>query len=171
MWRSIGVVADPSVGEMRFVVDANVGKLTKWLRLLGYDAVFFGGKSDGEMIALGLSEDRVVLTRDTHIFEWGIVRNGRVRALFISADDPETQMRQVVNDLRLEIPGKSFTRCLECGHLLKPIPKNEIEHRVPPYVFQTQDQFQECPGCGRVFWRGTHWRSMVDKVKKLANNP
>ncbi len=155
---------------MKFIVDANVGKLTKWLRILGYDAVFFDGAQDGEMISSALHEDRIILTRDTHIMEWGVVKSGRVKALLIGADDPETQMRQVIRDLDLSVPGDPFTRCLECGEPLKKIAKNDVRDRVPPYVFKTQEQFLECPKCDRVYWRGTHWQAMVTRVKRLTES-
>ncbi len=153
---------------MKFIVDANVGKLTKWLRLLGYDAVFFDGAKDGEMISTALREGRVIITRDTHILEWGVVKSGRVKALLISADHPDAQIRQVIRDLGLAVDGRTFTRCLECGDPLRSISKSAIESRVPPYVFHTQEQFLECPKCRRVYWRGTHWQAMVSRLRRLA---
>ncbi len=156
---------------LKFIVDANVGKLTKWLRLLGYDAIFFDGAQDGEMISTALREQRVILTRDTHILEWGLVRSGRVKALLINADHPDTQIRQVIRDLGLAIDGKMFTRCLECGEPLRRIAKGDVESRVPPYVFKTQEQFLECPKCRRLYWRGTHWQAMVSRLQRLAERP
>lgn len=155
---------------LKFIVDANVGKLTKWLRLLGYDAVFFDGAADGEMISTALREDRVILTRDTHILEWGVVKSGRVKALLINADHPDAQIHQVVSGLSLDVEGEVFTRCLECGEQLRKISKVEVESRVPPYVFKTQEQFLECPTCLRVYWRGTHWQAMVSRLRKLAES-
>ena len=154
----------------KFIVDANVGKLTKWLRLLGYDAIFFGGAQDGEMISTALREDRVILTRDTHILEWGVVKSGRVKALLINADHPDTQIRQVIRDLNLDVDGKRFTRCLECGESLRMVAKGDVKSRVPPYVFETQEQFLECPRCRRLYWRGTHWQAMVSRLRGLKES-
>lgn len=154
---------------MRFIVDANVGKLARWLRLMGYDAAFFEGGDDGEMISTALAEQRVILTRDTHIMEWGIVKKGRITALLIQNDIPELQIRQVVKALKLDAPGP-FTVCLECNYSLRWVAKSEIKDRVPPYVFITQDQFMECPNCRRVYWRGTHWRSMLKKLQGLSED-
>jgi len=153
---------------LKFIVDANVGKLTKWLRLLGYDTRFFEGQDDGEMISIALAEERIILTRDTHIMQWGVVRAGRVKAILVTSDNSDSQMRQVVRDLRLEIAGNAFTLCLECNQSLSAVGKDEVESRVPPYVFLTQDKFLTCPKCGRIYWKGTHWRAMVDKMKGLA---
>ena len=153
---------------MKFIVDANVGKLTKWLRLLGHDTVFFDGKKDAEMIAQALDEERTILTRDTHIMKWGIVSKGRVRALLVEADEPQLQVRQVVRELKLEMPDHAFTVCLECNERLKAVEREDIRRRVPPYVLVTQQDFLECPKCHRVYWKGTHWRAMVEKVRRLS---
>jgi len=154
---------------MKFIVDANVGKLARWLRLLGYDARFFEGKDDGEMVAAALAEDRVILTRDTHLMEWGVIKRGRIKAVLIEGDDPAAQIRQVVSELRLEPRSQPFTLCLECNYPLRGIAKADIIDRVPPYVFKTQEQFVECPNCHRVYWRGTHWQAMLKKLTKLTD--
>jgi uncharacterized protein with PIN domain len=153
---------------MKFIVDANVGKLTKWLRLMGHDAIFFDGRNDGDMIALAFSEDRTILTRDTHIMEWGVVKSGRVKTLLIENDDPETQICQVLRDLHIEVPGNPFTVCLECNVPLVDIAREDVKNRVPPYVFRTQANFLECPKCRRIYWRGTHWQSMVKRLENLS---
>ena len=153
---------------MKFIVDANVGKLTKWLRLMGHDAIFFDGRNDGDMIALAFSEDRTILTRDTHIMEWGVVKSGRVKTLLIENDDPEAQICQVLRDLHIEVPGNSFTVCLECNVPLVDVAREDVKNRVPPYVFRTQANFLECPKCRRIYWRGTHWQSMVKRLENLS---
>jgi uncharacterized protein with PIN domain len=153
---------------MRFIVDANAGKLVKWLRLIGYDAWFFDGADDAELISTAFKEARVILTRDIHIMEWGIVSSGQVKAILIRDDNAEMQVRQVILELKLKTELKPFTICLECNELLRQVNKVDIERRVPSYVFQTQDQFVECPKCHRVYWRGTHWQGMLKKLEKLV---
>lgn len=155
-------------GNMRFIVDANVGKLARWLRLMGYDTLFFTGGDDGELISSALREQRVILTRDTHIMEWGVVSKGRVRAILIRDDEVEVQVRQVIRELGLKTGLKPFSICLECNAPLRKVEKADIEQRVPPYVFQTQEQFVECPLCLRVYWRGTHWQGMKKKLEAMV---
>jgi uncharacterized protein with PIN domain len=152
---------------MKFIVDANVGKLAKWLRLMGYDARFFDGKDDSEMILIAFHEERVVLTRDTHVMEWGIVSSGRVKAVLVQADEPAVQIRQVLRQLKLDAEFKPFTVCLECNEPLRDIDKSAVRDRVPPYVFETQDRFVECPRCRRVYWKGTHWQAMLKKLEEI----
>jgi len=150
-----------------FIVDNNVGKLAKWLRMMGYDAVFFGGSDDAYLVAEALAEGRIILTRDTHIMERGVITSGRLKALLINSDKPESQIRQVINTLNLDCRSRPFTLCLECNQPLVERAKDEVKDRVPPYVFQTQNQYMECPACRRIYWRGTHWQAMNKKIERF----
>lgn len=152
---------------MKFIIDSNVGKLTKWLRLMGYDALFFSGDDDASMLATALAEGRIILTRDTRIMRRRLVANGQLKAILIQSDEPEQQMYQIVATLNLDSQYNPFTICLECNQLLLEISKPEVKDRVPPYVFQTQNQFMECPACHRIYWRGTHWQAMARKLEQL----
>lgn len=153
---------------MKFIVDANVGKLAKWLRMMGHDAVFFEGKDDAEMVAQARAEKRVILTRDTHLMEWGAIRSGRIKAVLLKSDEVTAQTRQVITELRLESP-RPFTVCLECNLPLEHVDRASVENDVPPYVFRTQSEFMRCPKCRRIYWRGTHWQAMTEKMSALAN--
>ena len=153
-----------------FIIDHNVGKLAKLLRLLGFDSAFFTGEKDSQMVNIALSEKRVILTRDTHILERRLITKKRVKALLIKTEKPEHQIAQVINELYLQNELLPFTLCLECNRPLHSVKKDEIQERVPPYVFQTQNEFVECPHCLRVYWKGTHWNAMMQRLNKLAGN-
>ena len=103
---------------MKFIVDSNVGKIAKWLRLMGFDAVFFNGQDDSEMILTALAEDRVILTRDTQLMKWGVITSGRLKAILVASDEAESQIRQVIKELDLDSQIKPFTICLECNQPL-----------------------------------------------------
>ena len=154
--------------ETRFIVDHNVGKLAKWLRLMGYDTLFFKGSSDSQMIAMAMAENRVILTRDTQIMRRRVVANGRLKAILIQSDEPEQQMRQVMDTLRLDCQFQPFSICLECNQPLVERSREQVKDQVPPYVFQTQSQYMECPACHRIYWRGTHWQAMTRKLEHLV---
>ena len=151
----------------KFIVDHNVGKLARWLRLMGYDARFFDGDDDSEMVATAEAEGRVILSRDTRIMERRLITGGRIKAVLIDSDQPERQIRQVVDTLGLDSQFKPFTICLECNHPLVERGKDEVAELVPPYVFKTQNQFMQCPNCRRIYWRGTHWQSMIKKLEEF----
>jgi hypothetical protein len=155
--------------ETKFIADDNVGKLARWLRMVGYDTLFISGLDDNQLIRIALKEDRTLLTRDTQIMKRRIVTIGRLKALFVEDDDPREQLRQVVRVMGLNCREKQFTRCLECNSLLLPQSKEEIRELVPPYVFKTQDQFMQCPDCHRIYWRGTHWHRMKGEIEKLVS--
>jgi len=154
--------------ELKFMVDHNVGKLARWLRLMGYDEVFFNGSNDSEMVARALVEGRIILTRDTRIMKRGVVASGRLKALLINNDDHQKQIHQVIDTLNLDCQFRPFALCLECNQPLEERSKDQVKDRVPPYVFLTQTQYMECPACHRIYWRGTHWQAMTRKLKKLT---
>ena len=149
-----------AIDRLKFMVDNNVGRLARWLRLMGYDAAFFTGDDDRQMVTAALAEGRVVLTRDTRFMARRVVSRGRLKAVLIESDRPEQQMRQVMAALHLESRCRPFTICLECNWPLVERGREEVRDRVPPYVFRTQQQYLECPGCHRIYWRGTHWERL-----------
>jgi len=157
----------PSSHEPKFIVDNNVGKLVKWLRIMGYDTVFFDGTSDAQMISKALAEKRVILTRDTQLVQRRVVTSGRLKAILITTDEPEAQMQRVIAALKLNCQFQPFTLCLECNQPLIERSKEEVKERVPPYVFRTQSQYMECPVCHRIYWRGTHWTAMSNTLKNF----
>jgi hypothetical protein len=97
-----------------------------------------------------------------------VVTSGRLKAILIKSDKPELQMQQVINDLNLDCQFRPFAICLECNQPLLERSKQQVEGQVPPYVFQTQNQYVECPVCHRIYWRGTHWQRMTSKLKKFG---
>ena len=154
--------------EIKFIVDNNVGKLAKWLRIMGYDAVLFSEVDDGKMIKTALAEDRVILTKDSQIMKRRLVTSGRLKAVLIKDDDIRAQLRQVVTALNLDYHFRPFSICLECDKTLVEKNKEAVRELVPPYVFKTQEQYMECPYCHRLYWRGTHWQAMSRELDELA---
>lgn len=153
---------------MKFIADHNVGKLVGWLRMMGYDTIFFTGSDDARMIALALAEGRVILTRDSKIMDRRVVTQGRVKAVLIKSDEPEQQARQLMDTLNLDCTSRRFTICLVCNSPLEERTKQEVQDRVPPYVFQTQERYMECASCHRIYWKGTHWQAMNRKMAGMC---
>lgn len=156
-----------TVEALKFIVDLNVGKLARWLRMMGYDTLLFDHGEDYRMIRIALDQSRIILTKDTHIMERRVITSGRLRAILVNGDNPEEQMRQVMECLNLDTDFKPFSLCLECNTPLIKREKQEVADRIPHYVLQTQEQFVECPACRRVFWKGTHWTSMTGKLSRF----
>ena len=150
------------------MVDHNVGKLARWLRMMGYDSLFFDGAEDSQMVRQALAEGRMILTRDTEVMKRRVIGSGRLKAVLIESEEPERQMRQLLNSLDLLEGARPFTLCLECNQPLVERSPADVKDRVPPYVFRTQTQYMECPACRRVYWRGTHWEAMMRRLEQLA---
>ena len=151
--------------EIKFIADNNVGKLARWLRVIGYDTLLFKQKDDARMIKTALSDERVVLTKDTQFMKRRLVTNGQLKAILIKQDAPKNQIQEVVKNLNLDYHFKPFSLCLECNQTLIPRTKEEVQSLVPPHVFETQTQYTECPACHRIYWQGTHWQAMVKKLQ------
>jgi uncharacterized protein with PIN domain len=151
---------------LRFLADSNVGRLARWLRAYGYDAAYAPHVDDRQLIARALAEGRVVLTRDVDLMQRRVVAHGTVRAVLLRSDRVGDQLSQVVVDLGLE-GARALTRCVECNVELEGRLKSEVSDRLPPYVRATQTRFSECPRCGRVYWPGTHWQRMRERLGAL----
>jgi uncharacterized protein with PIN domain len=156
--------------ETRFVVDINVGKLARWLRLMGYDTLLFNEIDDGQMVKMALADNRIILTRDTQFLKRKAITSGRVKSLLIEAEKPEQQLNQVITRFNLDHEYAPFSLCLECNARLIDRIKEELKDIVPPYVYKTQQYFKECPECHRIYWQGTHWTAMNKILGKFASD-
>lgn len=146
---------------MRFVADDMLGRLARWLRLLGYDVIYPAPARDAQLLRLAQAEDRVLLTRDR-----GLAERFSGRKVLVESGNLWEQLRQVVTELGLEV-GKGFlTRCALCNEPIEPISKEEVRDLVPPYVFCTHGKFARCPKCGRVYWEGSHVERMRMRLKE-----
>src|ERR687895_565377 len=150
----------------RFIVDVNVGRLAKWLRVMGYDTLFPQENSDNELVRLALRENRVLVTRDAGIVRRRAARLGQMQVVHIVNEDLRSQLKQLVRDLGLNLDS-GFSRCVVCNDLLDSVARDRVAGRLPPYVLQTQSQFMECPQCHRLYWRGTHWSNMMDELGQV----
>jgi len=145
---------------MKFVVDCMLGKLAKWLKILGFDALFFSKIEDDALLDIAADENRVLLTRDTGLIE----KSKRIKLLFIESENWRTQVEQVLDEFDLWRDVKPNSRCIECNVRIKDLPREKAKNLVTPFVFENADTFALCPDCGRVFWRGTHLKDMETKI-------
>ena len=157
-------MTDEGGSELRFISDEMLGKLAKWLRTIGYDTIYYTGGGDSPLVLRALAEDRVILTRDSHL----IVRKLARKAIFIESDSPQEQLKQVVEELGLDTQSRLFTRCLVCNQKLASVKKEGVQDRVPAYTYLTQDRFYECTGCGRMYWPGTHRDNMLRVISGIV---
>jgi uncharacterized protein with PIN domain len=150
-----------SGGELCLVADAMLGRLARWLRILGYDTLYNARWTDDELVRRARAEGRLLLTRDV-----ALARRPGVRTLLVSSEEVEAQLRQVAAELGVRAEA-AFSRCPVCNDRLEKVPKSWAWGHVPPYTFCTQREFRLCPGCNRFYWRGTHWARMREALAGL----
>ena len=148
--------------EIRFAADRMLGRLVKWLRIMGQDVIYGQHLSGYGLIRAARKENRLILTRDR-----GLRMKQPPDFLFIESDYHREQLRQVIRACCLRPSAHPFTRCPECNSVLQPCPKDSVEKIVPPYVFSTQEKFSWCPQCHRVYWPATHHQRMLEELRKI----
>ncbi|MFQ5790457.1 MAG: Mut7-C RNAse domain-containing protein [Acidobacteriota bacterium] len=147
----------------RFVADAMVGKLARWLRILGADVLYDPSLQDHQLLSLARREKRILLTRDAPLAS----RASNPPTLFIKSIDFRRQLVQVVETYRLDPRQNLFSRCIDCNALLEPARREEVRGKVPPYVYSTQARFKHCPCCDKYLWGGTHRHHMQQTLQSL----
>ena len=150
--------------EYRVIADAMLGKLAKWLRIMGCDVEYFSEIPDKELAKRACAEKRIILTRDTLL-----IRRRKVRGnyFFVEGDSYKDQLRQVVQHFSIDPAARLLTRCLICNALLNDIDRTQVEYRVPQYVYETQAVFRVCPLCSRIYWHATHKDAIVRQLEAM----
>ena len=161
---SLNVAPFAQGSSPRFLADRMVGKLARWLRLLGYDTAYLPQLSPQGVINEARRQGRIIVTRDSRI----VRRKDAGPLVFIEDDHFREQLRQVVRDLRLDPMAHLLTRCSECNTQLQPAAKDKVRDRVPEYVWRTQHEFRCCPDCRRVYWGATHKERMLGELRQLG---
>lgn len=149
--------------SIRFAADKMLGRLARWLRIIGQDVTYGIHLSGYELVRAARKEGRLILTRDR-----GIRKKNPPALLLIQSDQFRDQLKQVVHVCGLDPFKDLFTRCVECNSPLAPIPKESVGRKVPPYVFSTQKQFSFCRCCQRIYWPATHQQKMMDELKAMG---
>lgn len=153
--------ASNKIEPPRLLADAMLGRLARWLRLLGYDTAYWRDGSDEALVRQARAEGRLILTRDHQLAG----RRG-VAAFLVTAETLDEQIAEV-RAILAPLGGnpQPFTRCPECNGALADLPRSAARDLVPPYVWHTQPEFRRCPDCGRVYWKGTHWPAMAARLE------
>lgn len=157
---------------MRFIADSMLGRLARWLRLLGFDTYYSPHIEDTLLIKIAREEKRVLLTRDTRFVQ----RRGVKEFLLLEENDTFAQLKKVIEVFDLLPKDREdpcpvcFIRCSLCNGLLEDIPKEEAKAHVPEYVYHTSENFRHCPACGKFYWKGTHHALLLKKLKSIIGS-
>lgn len=151
------------VMEHRFLCDAMLGTLARWLRFAGYDTLFDPRCSDSELADLARIEGRWLLTADREL-----ASRAGPRVLLVVEGGLREQVGQVLARLGLRPdPAAFFRRCSRCNSLIDQVSRDAVRGVVPPFVAARADRFSRCLGCGRVYWPGTHQRRILERLTQL----
>lgn len=151
--------------EPRFVLDTHLGKLTSYLRMLGFDALYHNKFSDEVLARISAEEKRTLLTRDRGLLK----RSNVVHGYLVRSNDPPSQLLEVLQRFDLHEYINPFKRCLLCNEELKVTSKEEVEQKLPQKVKEYFNEFYFCLGCGKVYWKGSHYERMRKFIHQIQN--
>ncbi|OMC55781.1 hypothetical protein A5747_11695 [Mycobacterium sp. IS-836] len=149
--------------DPRFVVDVNLGRLARLLRVLGFDAWWSSDADDAALARISLDEQRILLTRDRGLLKRRAITHG----LFVHSQDPEQQALEVMRRLDLRERLAPLTRCLHCNGALQAVDKRDVIDQLEPLTAQYYEEFSRCAGCGRIYWAGSHHAKLLGLVERL----
>lgn len=147
----------------RFILDVHLGKLAKYLRLLGFDVVYDNHYVDKEIALCSQKENRIVLTRDIGLLKTKLITRG----YWVRQTDPEQQVIEIVKKFDLYRSSNPFTRCMECNGLLEAVEKDRISHLLLPKTEKYVENFMQCNVCQRIYWEGAHYKRLKNLVNKI----
>jgi hypothetical protein len=150
----------------KFIADVHLGRLTRYLRMMGFDVLYNNDFNDDEIVEISLNEKGAILTKDRGILK----RNQVTHGYWVRNIEVEEQVKEVLKRFDLQKEIKEFTRCIECNEPLKSIKKETIIDQLPPRVANSQNDFYRCPVCKKIYWKGTHYLRMLKFIQSIKNN-
>ena len=151
----------------RFILDGMLGSLARWLRILGYDTLYYVDRDDDELRDEALKTGRILVTRDSELVQRS--RKNGTRVLLIQSDETLTQLKEITETYDLDVTPKN-TRCPRCNGLLKSVEKTSLKDAVPDESYNAFDEFWRCMECDAVYWQGSHWVQILDSLESLKGS-
>ena len=153
-----------SLEEARFIADKMLGRLARWLRILGCDVLYGPNFSGKGLLQEARHGRRIVLTRDRRL-----VRDRQMPPyLLVESDHFREQVRQVVAAFSIDPTARLFRRCIECNAELEEVSRQEAAGRVPEFVYATQEKFRHCPSCRHFYWNATHVARVRAELNRMG---
>jgi uncharacterized protein with PIN domain len=150
---------------LRFIADVHVGKLARYLRMLGFDTLYENDYDDSRIVAISLETDRIILTRDRGL----LTSKEATRGYLVKNIDLKEQIREVISRFDLLTLINPFSLCLSCNSKVRKIDRKDVQEKIDPGIYEQFDEFSSCPDCKKIFWQGSHYRSMsnfIEQIKK-----
>lgn len=162
--RHVSRLGRPPLRDVRFIADVHLGTLVRRLRLLGFDCVYEPPWDDPVLAQRSANEHRILLTRDRRLLMRSVVSHG----VFLHSDQPDCQLREVVQRLDLAGAVKPMSRCSECNGLLSMVDPDSVRQHIPPKTWHYTQTYYQCADCGKLFWKGTHWPRLERIVRSVS---
>ena len=151
----------------KFIADINIGNIVKYMRVMGLDVYHDSQLSNGEIIEISNTKNRIILTQDKKLLKFKYVSHG----MFIRPGSTIEQIRRIIEYLDIENDIKPFSRCLRCNTPLSTVQKNKILDRIPPKTKEWCHEYGQCPSCDKIYWKGTHFMKMEKVVRQMLDQP
>jgi len=150
---------------LKFITDGMLGKLTRWLRMLGHNVEYSRSDDDKKLIEKAKSEKRVLLTRDFKLYQQAMTQG--VDTVLVKAATGAEKLADLARrfNFNLEID-VTVSRCPKCNTKIKAVSKDMVIDRVPKATSTHYNEFWECPGCGQIYWQGAHWKRIEKTLKE-----
>jgi len=154
---------------MKFITDGMLGKLTRWLRMLGHDVEYANNIEDQELIRIAKEENRILLTSDLQLYQHAIARN--VESFLVEGKNEAERLSNMAKrfNFKLEID-ITMARCSKCNGKIKPVAKESLVGKIPKNTFTFYNEFWKCQKCGQIYWQGAHWKRIsktLEEAKQL----
>jgi hypothetical protein len=153
------------VGRLKFITDGMLGKLTRWLRMLGHDVEYSRSEDDKKLIEKAKSEKRILLTRDFRLYQQAMMQGVNVVLVEASTGPEKLADLAMRFNFNLEID-VTVSRCPKCNTEIKPVQKNMVIDKIPKTTSTYYNEFWECPNCGQVYWQGAHWKRIEKTLRE-----
>jgi uncharacterized protein with PIN domain len=170
VFETIGIsgvthLRDKPLRETKFILDVHLGKLAKYLRMLGFDTLYRNDNDDPEIICISLAENRIILTRDIGLLKVKSVTH----AYFVRSQHPKEQIKEILKYFDLYQSIDPFNRCIKCNGQLEPVEKEKIIQQLEPLTIKYFNSFYRCNNCQCIFWEGSHFEHMQSFIQTIQD--
>ena len=150
---------------MKFLADSMLGKLARWLRMLGQDVVYSNELSDSELLEIAKKENRILLTKDLELYKRAIVRG--TETFYVKGEIESDRLAELAQRYALKLAvDMERSHCPVCNTNLKATPKEQLTGELEKNTLTYYDQFWKCPNCGQVYWQGAHWKQIINTLNE-----
>jgi len=149
--------------DFRFTLDVHLGKLAAYLRMVGFDSHYSNNASQDQLVNDAATESRILLTFNRKL----LMKKNVDYGYMVRSRDPNLQLAEVLTHFKLVDRLRPFEICLVCNGIVRPVPKEEVLSSLPKNVLESLAEFHQCPDCGRIYWKGTHYQHMNDFIQKI----